>query len=996
MNKIFLIIFPLFFALGSISAQSFVSKVSQNRHFFIPQKNNSQDLRILAVLVEFQKDIDESTFGDGTFGSMYSKNYGTTILDPLPHNVQYFKNHLEFAKNYFAKTSYGKLNLKFDIYDQIIKVSKTIRSYSPINGDKKDYTPMVNFTKEVWDIVSTKGIKFSDYDMFMIFHAGVGGDVVLPGSLGNEKDLPSIFFNLNSFKKIFGDSFNGFSYSNGIITNTAILPSTESREIVGITGSSLLQLSINGLIVASIASYLGLPDLYNTETGISAVGRFALMDGQSIFTYGGLFPPELSVWEKYFLGWIQLEEVSSDKVVSVVNRLIATNSDTSFIKIPITSSEYFLIENRKRDAKKDGCKVTYKIGENYYTEIFTKDISTFSYYDVDSIKGVVVDVDEFDWALPGIDSDDNDSFEDIGLLIWHIDEDIINKNYLSNSINNSEIKGVRLVEADGIFDIGEKFSTIFGDEVIGDGSKEDTWYKDNPAHYYKNRFNDYSKPNAKSNQNAYSLISLNNFSSVGSKMTFNLTFGNDQIKKISRFHFPKDAKIIQLYDFDGEKLLFISNGKSISKFDIYGNHKSTIDFSSEFKPASFSLNGNQYFVGADSNSISIAVQDNNNFSSKIIIDSLTYTSAVVVNDNSTIPEFYVGTNNGAIYHYIINPDLSISQINSQKIFEEPIRQIVVGKDFLAAISDNRYWDSENETYKFSQNIYQFVIEESQDKNEHRAILLLSDNAIKIIDKGKIFSEFAIPGNSLRSFILGDLKKDGNNYILVYDNEIRAYNFVGALAENFPIKYSKGVIEDFILSDINNDDVNEILGFSSSGLISAYNANNAQLISSFPIATETALFSTPKLVKVNEQGYLLFQDSLGYINVIKISSDMGEIFWSELYGNLGNNSLIHSANVDNQNLSFFPENSAYNYPNPVYDDVTNIRFFVKENSKVEVKIFDFAGDLIDELTANAVGGMENELSWNVKNIPSGIYFANLKIKSDKGKSAIKTIKIAVVK
>src|SRR3990172_6286645 len=50
-------------------------------------------------------------------------------------------------------------------------------------------------------------------------------------------------------------------------------------------------------------SPLGEPDLFDTKTGRTAIGRFGLMDGQAIFSFSGLFPPEPSAWEKIFLGW---------------------------------------------------------------------------------------------------------------------------------------------------------------------------------------------------------------------------------------------------------------------------------------------------------------------------------------------------------------------------------------------------------------------------------------------------------------------------------------------------------------------------------------------------------------------------------------------------------------------------------------------------------------------------------------------------------------------
>ncbi len=49
------------------------------------------------------------------------------------------------------------------------------------------------------------------------------------------------------------------------------------------------------------------------------------------------------------------------------------------------------------------------------TRTFTKDTTGFYSFDIDSLTGVVTDVDEFDWAFPGN-----------GIVIWHIDENVIN------------------------------------------------------------------------------------------------------------------------------------------------------------------------------------------------------------------------------------------------------------------------------------------------------------------------------------------------------------------------------------------------------------------------------------------------------------------------------------------------------------------------------------------------------------------------------------------
>src|SRR3989339_1527783 len=123
-KKYFLAI--LVFGLGSLSAQTFIGKINP----FPQQKaeilTSVDTVKILAVMVEFQKDTDNNTAGDGTFNSIYEKSYGDKIIDPLPHDAQYFSNHLEFAKNYFSKVSNGKANVVYQILPQVITVSKTM------------------------------------------------------------------------------------------------------------------------------------------------------------------------------------------------------------------------------------------------------------------------------------------------------------------------------------------------------------------------------------------------------------------------------------------------------------------------------------------------------------------------------------------------------------------------------------------------------------------------------------------------------------------------------------------------------------------------------------------------------------------------------------------------------------------------------------------------------------------------------------------------------
>ena len=63
-------------------------------------------LHILAIRVEFQPDNMPTTIGDGTFGTGFPDEM---FVDPLPHDRQYFEDHLLFVKNYYEEVSNHRL-----------------------------------------------------------------------------------------------------------------------------------------------------------------------------------------------------------------------------------------------------------------------------------------------------------------------------------------------------------------------------------------------------------------------------------------------------------------------------------------------------------------------------------------------------------------------------------------------------------------------------------------------------------------------------------------------------------------------------------------------------------------------------------------------------------------------------------------------------------------------------------------------------------------------
>lgn len=991
--------------LGSLSAQSFIGKINP-----IPNTRVSvladDTVKILAVMVNFQEDRDGATFGNGKFGSIYSQNYGNDILDPLPHDRDYFESHLTFVKNYYQKVSNGKVDVQFTILPDTFSVTKTMRNYSPAPGSD-DFTPMGQFAEEVWTKADAMypGLAFSDYNLFVIFHAGVGRDISLPGSLGNERDLPSVYLGENSLKNIFGSAFEGFSVSNGAfkIKNSMIIPETESRELETISGKFLFEITINGLIVASVASHLGLPDLFDTNTGLSAIGRFGLMDGQSIFAYNGCFPPEPSAWEKIYLGWAEAVEIAPGSYdLSLVSKLAATLADTVILKVPINSSEYYLIENRQRDVLEDGSKVTIKSNGNIFTKNFPKDTTGYFSFDTDSLSGVVINVDEFDWAIPGN-----------GIVVWHIDQNVIDEKLAENKINTDKTRrGVDVEEADGVQDIGEQFTTIFGDVIIGEGTEQDFWYADNKAELFKNIFNKESRPNTKTNTGANSLITIKDFSSISNRMSFKIEYGDSIIKPLFRhkFEYSFVTKITVLEDGDSVKFAFV-NGSDLLVSDGNSIISSVPNFNGGYKIASAKIGDKIIAIGNRDNKINYWTSENSQITiGNLEIPYFSSTSPVIRKTLTESFELLIGTMAGIILVYDLESIISGNDAIKDSIIVEPsygILKISASSSAINAITISNlypietYFYSDDGTQIKINNTFPIDLASTIDRHGKPISVILSDqNFIDIISNDAFRLSFGLKTNSqINSISLSDLKQDGENYVILNNGtRLEAYNYTGALADNYPpIKTSTIDLVGVPLSvDFEGDPKSEIIVADSNGNVYAFDGGTGKIVDGFPISLGSHLVSNPVLFNYKGQtafgGFNKDQFFVAWI----ISSVNNTSGWLEENGNRGNTSFLSAAENLNTINEFFPTSRAYNYPNPVYDGETAIRYFVGEDSKINIKIFDLAGDYVAELNDDAQGGLDNETVWNVSNIQSGVYLARIEASGSSGKSESVIIKIAVVK
>jgi hypothetical protein len=971
-------------------------------------------------MVEFQKDDFDQTTGDGTFLTSGS----SAQIDPPPHDSLYFINKIQFVRNYFNRVSNGKLTVTGTVYgaNRRITLSKQMKLYSPptITNDNKE---LADLTKESWQISDSlyPEIDFSKYNVFVIFHAGVGRDIELVPNY-TPFDIPSLYLDSTAFAAASGQSsFPGFG--RGHIKNTIILPETESRTIPGNTGpDTLLQLSINGLFAASVGSYLGLPDLFNTQTGSSGIGQFGLMDGAAIFAYNGLFPPEPSAWEKMYLGWltpISIRNSSANLSVPAVGLKYPLQQDTVY-KIPINSSEYFLVENRNRNPKGTGVdiKIAKANGDTLWLH-FDHDTTTFNYTNDSLITGSVVDVSSFDWALIGEDTIGKITpYDGGGILIWHIDESVIQAGLTSNTVNaNPNHRGVDLEEADGSKDIG------LSDPGTGpeNGSPLDCWFAENNAPPYKNIFDQRSFPSSNSFSGAASLVTMKNFSVRSPRMTLAVEFGNPVLQRDSLMHRSFINTTVNSFPTSTKNHLYLPTSSGM--YAVQNNGQSLLGNTTDILSGALSANGVAVNVLPDSTEIVASAQDStlrifkvSFHGGQVSVDSSKKTFAHRFTTSPCIAKLgftqfdslsvLIGAESGTMYQFNTHGDT----ISKRSVGADQVSSITLLPTSSSSSPNEYFFTSGNKIYAenssvdlpSSLNSWMLAAAASPKGNY---IIAAEKNGNKIISYDQSLLqknyEITIPGSGVLELAAADIDGDGEKDVIIQSaNSLSVVSRIGSMLDGFPIQPRTGL--EFtgtpLVVDFNGDAKQEIVLLTNDGEMWVFD-RNGKLLSGFPVQVTSSgkAFPMAYTSPLNKLGIAVLSETGSFDAFLSSSSVTStSLTWWQYLGNERHSSADASVTtLIPVSTEFFPKSRVYNWPNPVYGQTTQIRYFTSEAANVSITILDLSGKKITELSGHGTAGMDNELTWNVSNIQSGVYLARVEARGA-SRTDVVIIKIAVVK
>lgn len=254
------------------------------------------------------------------------------------------------VKDFYEAQSGGLFSPSFEVVAKVqLDYNYAYYGKNAANGsiDAKRLT----FVKEAIQKAIDAGADFSKYatdgelPLVSLYYAGPGEHSAFEE--GCEDYLWAHFAPMSS-TTIGGVKFKSYFVGNEIFQNYGY----DEEENIVVTSA---QLDGIGIFCHEFSHALGLPDFYYTGSNADISERLLSMDFWSIMDYGqyaydGYAPVSYTAYERCYLGWLELTELTEEQRGQVDLCGIDTDTDTPkayILRNPSSTTEYYILENRQ-------------------------------------------------------------------------------------------------------------------------------------------------------------------------------------------------------------------------------------------------------------------------------------------------------------------------------------------------------------------------------------------------------------------------------------------------------------------------------------------------------------------------------------------------------------------------------------------------------------------------------------------------------------------------
>ena len=949
--------------------------------------------------------------------------------DYLAHDELFFRRWMLHLSDFYADASHYQYDLQYHLHPEVISLGHPMAYYGADSSSKIDVR-VANMVQDAIDAIDAE-VDFNQYGAVIIFHAGSGQESDIEGIRSDE--IWSTFLSRKSLQAAFdpeNDDYPGLVTDDGaILTNIVIVPEHEYQDYFPAEGepdAGIYIFSLYGVLAHQFGHILGLPTLFDNDSsnGTSqGIGNWGLM-GTGVWNGSGYVPAQLCAFSRMFLGWEEPIVIDSDVTDLRVDQFLDHDPDAlRLYKLPISDTEYFLIENRQQNP--DGSLDPYTNQPSYSFKLLAE--GEQDYYEdypllpfFDFMKNRYIS-SEWDFFLPGLGGplapgqgvlDDGS-----GLLIWHIDEQVIAQNFTANFDRNrinadSRHKGVDLEEADGIQHLDTGLYDIYKW-----GSPFDSFRAGNNDYFGNPTYNGLMHlPSAESYYGGVPL-EVYDIGPSGNQMSFSVRFGWRLSSEYTGEN-PFNAAFLD-FDHDGEDELFYAMPDG--SLYAWKNEQLMEGFPKYKIPVSqnFVWDSNDVYLPMQYQSLLRLFRINAQQSQYVYsLNNATWAShPVSVGQELYLP---INTEGGA---KLLAYDKSLQETQVLLDLDDPIGTNLVSYGSLLFCltkeegAYHRLWEQDLESgHKRS-----LVLDIPADSTivamamapivvgKHKANLIIqSQKSIYVYDdEFQLLPGFPYVHDAVCTAALSLADFDGNgsldiilgaeNGVLIIDYSAQSLspkNILGPSSEAGA--FSAGAIA----VDLDQDGKLELLGNFGNNQLKIWDAN-FKLKRGFPVSFMERSMTLPLIGKsFNGDPYIWSVTNNGKVFRTAISQmpNLTDKLWLHEYANLERSASLKPSALSNrfESSSFFVPDEVYVFPNPIksiYENKLTLNVMTSADALLDVSIFDISGKLIHKQKEKVYAYVRNRESFTfpVKDLASGVYLMVLQ-----AKNTSKTLKFIVEK
>lgn len=961
--------------------------------------------RVLSIMVDFpdQQFVDTPGYPDS-----------------LVHDSVYFERYMFHLNAWCHDASHGQYEFDYDVFDRI-SLSQNMTFY----GDDDEYGNLITMVEEIFTLLDPQ-IDLSQYDAFTVFHAGPGQESDIYGN--HPGQIWSTFVNKYDLKEELdpeNENFQGLATDDGVwIAEVAILPEWQWQPEFTEDDPKLGML---GVLAHEFGHQLDLPTLYDnvSSNGRSAgIGNWGVM-GTGAWNADGYVPPMPCAWSRCFMGWEVPLEITMDFANIELTQMLDSLATVPVVcKIPVTEQEYFLIENRMQNP--DGStsqatgapSFTFQLldeGQEYYPPGHPNAGDPKFDFMTNTFEGC-----EWDFYLPGLGGPDNPVIDGSGLLIWHVDESVIDEKFTldfeTNQVNgDADHKGVDLEEADGLQHMDSNLP-----DLHMRGSPDDSYREGNNTYFgfeYDPTTGGVSQPTSESYYGGYT-VEVYDIGPAGNTMNFSVRFswslnagyGGENLISGASLDLDGDGIEEIFYPQPNGMLRYWRDDQPVEdEFPVTLALQGTIDVEWAFDPASRTLLLPAHSGGGDA---FLTIQQAGN-QSYVLYPDYTWATHPVVNPDPSSPIRSILFLQGETYVQLVLLDSDFQEIASYNL-GGMLGGNPVLKDntlFYSTIHPSTtYWrlgamtlGDQNITYRNlplteTDSIAFLAMADLDADNRDDLVVLTPDSklyAVSIPENGADTVTFPgyplflgvtplapptiadVDGNGKLDIILG---AENRWYVAGYSGEI-----LNAPVTSISEPDTTGTAAPLLCLDVDNDGENEYLGSMSRGRLFCWDTPQ-NIHPGFPVTYATRSRHAPWLT-IGQQGVVtayLFSDVGTIFRQFFTDCDpevLSEPHWQCAYSDLMRTAAWQGAQPSNQfqTSSIFVPDQVYLFPNPlnkIYGMAPTLNMMTSRDTEVHVKVFDIAGNLIfdEQVTCQAYMANRDKLRLDTTELASGVYFA----------------------